>query len=140
MAKPDSALDRLPAFIDCIVGMPIMVTNNICKQDGIVNGSVAKLHSVTFPEKTQFTTFHDDDIDTTVLIPNQQAEFVIIELENPIHSPLPGLAPNLYALRPMRKTGIAFKPRPNDNPIRFAMDQFPIEQRQSASIKFKAIH
>ena len=52
MTSPDSDFARLPPFIDYIIGMPVMVTHNISKQDGIVNGTASQLHSIAFPEGT----------------------------------------------------------------------------------------
>ena len=98
MTMPDSELARLPAFIDCIIGMPVMVTHNVCKQDGIVNGTVGILHSMTFPDGTRFAKFHDRDMDTSVLVPENQAEFLVVELPNPRHVPLPGLERNYTLL------------------------------------------
>jgi hypothetical protein len=134
MAMPDSDMERLPAFIDCVVGMPLMVTHNICKPDGIVNGTVGKLHSITFPRDTRFTEFHDTDMDTIVLVADQQADIIVVSLDQPKHLPLPGCAPELYAFTPVQKTVMNFKPRPNDSAIPICIRQFPLVSASSVTV------
>ena len=43
MQQSDSKFGRLPPFIDLILGMDLFVTQNICVQKGISNGTRARL-------------------------------------------------------------------------------------------------
>ena len=73
-------------------------------------------------------------METTVLILDRQAEFVVIKLKQPRHAPIPGLSPDLYPFTPIRKASIPYKPHPNDPPIPVAMVQFPLVSAAAVSV------
>ena len=83
----------LPAYIDLITGMPIVVTLNINGKQGIANGTFGHVHSVQFPENTRFKLVTDSGTGITVLVPNQPPMVVLLRVHrDPKFPPMPKVA------------------------------------------------
>ncbi len=46
--QPNSNFERMPAILDCVIGLDIMNIQSINKYDGIVHGITGKLNKIIF--------------------------------------------------------------------------------------------
>jgi len=71
MGLDESKFGRLAPFLDLVIGMPIMVTQNEEPLKGIANGTFGILEDIQFPPETNFKIIYDDILDIEVLVPNR---------------------------------------------------------------------
>jgi hypothetical protein len=71
MGLDESKFGRLAPFLDLIIGMPVMVTQNEEPLKGIANGTFGVLEDLQFPEDTLFRVVYDEIIDVEVLVPSK---------------------------------------------------------------------
>ena len=71
MGLDESKFGRLAPFLDLIIGMPIMVTQNLEPLKGIANGTFGTLEDIQFPEDTLFRLVYDENLDIDVLVPSK---------------------------------------------------------------------
>ena len=71
--------------IPLAIGMPIMVTNNVCIESGIANGSIRSVHSILYK-----TTTDGRGVLTCC----------IVSFPKSTSASMPGLSPNLYPILP----------------------------------------
>ena len=98
MKQPNTSYERLPPILDCIIGMDIIVTQNINKLDHVVHGTIGKLYSIIYQKNTTFTIFHDKTSDVKVNIPNKKPLYLLIQFEKPYHEPCDSLSVNVYPI------------------------------------------
>ena len=90
--------DRIPPILDCIVGMNILITQNVNKNDQIIHGTIGKLYSILFERDTTFKCVTDKNSGVKVRIPNKKNLYLLIEVTNPKFEPWEGLLNNVYPI------------------------------------------
>ena len=98
MKQPNSLYDRLPAILDCIIGMNIMVVQNINKPDHIIHGTYGRLEAVLFEESTIFKVVIDKYSKMKVRVPNKPPLYLLIQIEQPTHKAWPNLSRDIYPI------------------------------------------
>ncbi len=91
MKQPNSLYDRLPAILDFIIVMNIMVVQNINKSDHIIHGTYGRLEAVLFDESTIFKPVTDKYSKMKVRVPNKPPIYLLIQINNPTHKTWPNL-------------------------------------------------
>ena len=71
MGLDESKFGRLAPFLDLVIGMPIMVTQNVEPRKGIANGTFGILEDIQFPRDTLFRKVYDTVLDIEVLVPSK---------------------------------------------------------------------
>ena len=71
MGLDESKFGRLAPFLDLVIGMSVMVTQNEEPLKGIANGTFGVLIDIQFPKDTLFRTVYDDILDFEVLVPSK---------------------------------------------------------------------
>jgi hypothetical protein len=71
MGLDESKFGRLAPFLDLIIGMPVMVTQNEEPRKGIANGTFGILEDIQFPSDTLFRKVYDNVIEVEVLVPSK---------------------------------------------------------------------
>ena len=71
MGLDESKFGRLAPFLDLIIGMPVMVTQNQEPLKGIANGTFGFLEDIQFPDNTLFRVVYDEILDLEVIVPSQ---------------------------------------------------------------------
>ena len=71
MGLDESKFGRLAPFLDLVIGMPVMVTQNQEPLKGIANGTYGVLEDIQFPDNTLFRVVYDELLDLEVLVPSQ---------------------------------------------------------------------
>jgi len=110
MGLDESKFGRLAPFLDLVIGMPIMVTQNEEPLKGIANGTFGILEDIQFPTDTKFRTIFDDVLEIEVLVPSK--------------------LPLLAWIRTNRGAGAAAPPVNGHESLTNRTDLFPIYPRQ----------
>ena len=71
MGLDESKFGRLAPFLDLVIGMSVMVTQNEEPLKGIANGTFGVLIDIQFPKDTLFRTVYDEILDFEVLVPSK---------------------------------------------------------------------
>ena len=71
MGLDESKFGRLAPFLDLVIGMPVMVTQNEEPLKGIANGTFAVLEDIQFPSDTLFRLVYDEILEVEVLVPSK---------------------------------------------------------------------
>jgi hypothetical protein len=134
MSRPDNETQRMPTFIDCIIGMPVMVTQTISKVEGIVNGTTGTLYDVCFEQDTQFVVMTDTNGHYQVRVPDRPPLLLLIRVHKPRHAPFPGLPDDVYPLTVQTVSGCSLT-LPNTSPkFNFKITQFPCVCAAASSV------
>ena len=106
MGLDESKFGRLAPFLDLIIGMPVMVTQNAEPRKGIANGTFGILEDIQFPQDTLFRKVYDNVIEVEVLVPSK--------------------LPTLAWIRTNRGEGAVAPPVNGENSLQNRTDLFPI--------------
>jgi len=98
MQQPNTTFERMPPILDCIIGMHIMIIQNINKNDKIVHGTIGTLYSILFDPDTLFIVSTDESTGLQIRTPNKLPRYLLIELDKPSFAPWPGLPCNVYPI------------------------------------------
>ncbi|KAF8340219.1 hypothetical protein F5887DRAFT_827430, partial [Amanita rubescens] len=71
--------------IPLVVGMPVMLTNNVCVGSGIANGSIGFVHSILYKTSSDG---------------RRVLTCCIVSFPKSSSASMPGLSPNLYPILP----------------------------------------
>jgi hypothetical protein len=124
MTQPESKTSLLPPFLDCIIGMPVMVTKNICKRNGIINGTIGTLLDIIFYPNTPFKTIKDQTTGLRLISLGQQPQMILLKLKTNLKFPFENLPPDVFPIFTHKEYGIKLKN--SDTYLDFMMEQFPL--------------
>jgi len=96
MQQPNTTFVRMPPILDCIIGMNIMIIQNINKHDKIVHGTIGTLYSLLFDPDTIFIVSTDECTGLQIRTPNKLPRYLLIEVEKPSFEPW--LPANVYPI------------------------------------------
>ena len=71
MGLDESKFGRLASFLDLVIGMSVMVTQNEEPLKGIANRTFGILEDIQFPHDTLFRQIYDEVLDVWILVPSK---------------------------------------------------------------------
>jgi len=78
LSLSDEKFDKLCPLLDIFIGMPVTVTQNVNKTEGVVNGSVFLVKSINFADDTTFSRIYDPYYEAFLEIPSITPESLLL--------------------------------------------------------------